>query len=183
MTTVDVGTTEPGDEPGRRAGPSGAGRRVRLVVLAVALPVLAVVGVLVERTASTPAVGLTAAQRSVEGVAGRLGHAGSGSAMTALTTLGGPGAPSMGGSSGTAPRSGVLAVTAVCVSADGTGGELAVQVAGVTVVTEPVACADGSDPGAEPAVTVLPRVPATDRWAFDLSVGAEAAVAVVVDEG
>ncbi|HEY0215914.1 MAG TPA: hypothetical protein VGC57_05945 [Cellulomonas sp.] len=187
MTFIDVEVGSPGPQDGsgdvpHDDGPDGARRPRRravlvgvLVVGATAVALAVALGV----RAAHVEPDLDAAEAAVVEVANGIGAAGGSDAMIASSVTAGPDR-SVSGSSGTVPAAGTLDFTVVCTSIDGRDAHLVVQVAGVAAATVVVACADASDPGTAPAVTVVPTLEAPGRWAFELTGETRAAVALVI---
>jgi opacity protein-like surface antigen len=155
-------------------------RRTVLALVALGVPVLAVLGALGLRAAAGPGTAVDALAPEVAEVAAGIAGSGAGDGFTASGATAGPDRPLSGGSSEAPAGAGTFDVTVVCTSVDGTGARLTVQVEGERVVDSEVACGDVSAADPAPAVTNAPDVPLTGAWSFEVAGGSEAAVAVVV---
>lgn len=155
-------------------------RRTTTAILALGVPVVALLVVLGVRGAAGSAPGTDALQVRVSAVADGIAASGAGDGFVAGGATGGPGRPMSGGSSEASNpgRSSDLAV--VCLAVDGSPARLTVTVDGEVVQDREVPCADGSDPDADPAVTNTPDVALSGAWSFEVAGASEAAVAVVV---
>ncbi|RMI04779.1 hypothetical protein EBM89_17670 [Cellulomonas triticagri] len=94
----------------------------------------------------------------------------------------GVGSPGRGaaGSASAPPESGVTDVTVLCSSVQARPADLVVRSGGEVVGETTALCSDAADPDADPVVTVLPDVPITGAWSFDLVPETTAATAVIV---
>lgn len=175
LAEVDVDDAAPAAQPGDERVPRAGRRWLPLVALAV--PVVAVVAVLGWRAAAGPAFDPEAAGNRVWEHALGISDAEGGTAFGGGAA--GPGAAMSGGSS-QAPERGARDVTVVCASEHGRGAHLTVAVAGETVGEADVACSDGGDPDADPQVTVLPLDELGGDWSFEVESETLAALAVVL---
>lgn len=157
--------------------PAPEPRRRWPALVALAVPVVAVVAVLGVRAAGGEPFDALGAGLRVSEVA----HAvPGGPGMQFGGGTGGPGHPASGGSSEAMPEPGPYDFTVVCASHRGKGAHLAVAVEGRPVGEVDVTCSDAADLDAAPALTVL-RVEALDAaWSYELTSESEAAVTLVV---
>ncbi|RMI04780.1 hypothetical protein [Cellulomonas triticagri] len=173
MTFEDVEIEDP--DP-THDGPPPRRRRAVVTALLVGVPVLAVTAVLGARALSGTDVDIDAVNVRVSALAEESFEASG--ASTLVGGIGGPG----GGTGGTAaapPGSDTMDVTVFCSSVESRPAELVVRSAGEVVGVVTAACGDAADPDADPVMTVLPDVPVTGRWSFDLEPETTAAMAVV----
>ncbi|GIG37837.1 hypothetical protein [Cellulomonas pakistanensis] len=154
--------------------------RRRLALLALAVPVVAVAVVLGVRATGAGQLDPDAAQAAVERVlAAEVVARGAGEGAWSASGVSADAERSLFASS-SEPEPDPRDVTVVCASEGGAPAHLTVRVAGETVVQAAVACSDGADTGAEPAVTTVPAVDLDRAWSFEVAGETYSALAVLV---
>jgi len=159
------------------SAPGGAAPRRWPALVALGVPVVAVVAVLGARAAGGGELNLDATQARVSAAAAEVGAA-SGFEVRFDGASAGPDRP-VTGSSGE-PRPGTHALTVVCASQRGAPAHLTVDVQGTEVARAEVACSDGADPDAPPEVTVVGVADLGAGWVVEVAGETPAALSVLL---